>query len=210
MLVATAKAPPATAGGSALLATAKASPANRRWFCVYSRAMRGDIPLAYFFTFRSYGTWLHGDERGSVDRFHNQYGAPCFPPNQARQDQSERRLKHAPVILSAGQRDIVSHAIRETCDLRKWLLRALNVRTNHVHVVLSTDVRPELALNALKANATRQLRRDGLWEHSRSPWSDGGSRRYVWTEVGLQRAIDYVVNGQDGPIPELDPKSRVR
>jgi len=27
------------------------------------------IPLAYLITFRSYGTWLHGDERGSVDRF---------------------------------------------------------------------------------------------------------------------------------------------
>jgi hypothetical protein len=41
--------------------------------------MRGDIPLAYFFTFRAYGTWLHGDERGSVDRFHNQYGTPFRP-----------------------------------------------------------------------------------------------------------------------------------
>jgi hypothetical protein len=29
------------------------------------------IPLAYLITFRCYGTWLHGDSRGSVDRFHN-------------------------------------------------------------------------------------------------------------------------------------------
>lgn len=27
-----------------------------------------EIPLAIFFAFRAYGTWLHGDERGSVDR----------------------------------------------------------------------------------------------------------------------------------------------
>ena len=39
------------------------------------------IPLAYLITFRSYGTWLHGDERGSVDRFHNVYGTPRLPPN---------------------------------------------------------------------------------------------------------------------------------
>src|SRR6185369_556860 len=25
-----------------------------------------DIPLAYLITFRSYGTWLHGDDRGSI------------------------------------------------------------------------------------------------------------------------------------------------
>jgi len=29
-----------------------------------------DIPLAYLISFRAYGTWLHGDRRGSVDRFH--------------------------------------------------------------------------------------------------------------------------------------------
>ena len=166
--------------------------------------------MAYLFTFRSYGTWLHGDKRGSVDRFHNQYGAPYFPPNEARQHQTERRLKYPPVVLDSAQRESVSRAIRETCEVRKWFLRASNVRTNHVHAVLSTDVRPELALNALKANATRQLRHDGRWQPSRSPWSDGGSRRYVWTEVGLERAIDYVVNGQDGPVPELDPQNRLQ
>ncbi len=37
------------------------------------------IPLAYFITFRCYGTWLHGDRRGSVDRFHNIYGTPRLP-----------------------------------------------------------------------------------------------------------------------------------
>ena len=30
-----------------------------------------EIPLAHLSTFRSYGTWLHGDKRGSVDRSHN-------------------------------------------------------------------------------------------------------------------------------------------
>jgi len=40
-----------------------------------------DIPLAYLITFRCYGTWLHGDERGSVDRFHNQYQSPSAAPN---------------------------------------------------------------------------------------------------------------------------------
>jgi len=37
-----------------------------------------DTPLAYFISFRSYGTWLHGDERGSIDRFNNCYGEPAL------------------------------------------------------------------------------------------------------------------------------------
>jgi hypothetical protein len=35
-----------------------------------------DTPLAYFISFRAYGTWLHGDKRGSIDRFNNRYRAP--------------------------------------------------------------------------------------------------------------------------------------
>jgi hypothetical protein len=35
-----------------------------------------DIPLANLITFRCYGTWLHGDQRGSIDRFHNAYKSP--------------------------------------------------------------------------------------------------------------------------------------
>lgn len=35
-----------------------------------------DQPLAYFITFRTHGTWLHGDQRGSVDRHgRNVFGA---------------------------------------------------------------------------------------------------------------------------------------
>ena len=37
----------------------------------------GSVPLAYLITFRTYGTWLHGDARGSVDREHNVFGTPC-------------------------------------------------------------------------------------------------------------------------------------
>ena len=166
--------------------------------------MRNSVPLAYFITFRSYGTWLHGDERGAVDRFNNCYGTPLLPADNDRRSREERLLERDPVTLTDHQRDSVEHAIRETCELRKWLLRALNIRTNHVHVVLSSESnRPDRILNALKANATRQLRHDGAWSDAETPWAQGGSKRYVWTEIGLERVIDYVVNGQDGPLPKL-------
>src|SRR5205085_7730420 len=89
------------------------------------------VPLAYLITFRCYGTWLHGDERGSVDRDHNRYGTPLIPPNERWRQHNEQSLKHPPVELDSARRAAVEAAIRETCEKRGWLLLAINIRTNH-------------------------------------------------------------------------------
>jgi hypothetical protein len=119
-----------------------------------------DIPLAYFISFRTRGMWLHGDQRGSIDRFHNRYSTPYIPPNELWHRHNQRQLKSAPLILRASQRGAIEVAINETCKIRNWPLLAFNVRTNHVHTVMSADRDPELVLIAFKANATRQLRKD--------------------------------------------------
>ena len=36
---------------------------------------------SYFLTFTTYGTWLHGDTRGSVDREHNIVETPYLEPD---------------------------------------------------------------------------------------------------------------------------------
>src|SRR5262249_55441915 len=103
-----------------------------------------DIPLAYFITFRCYGTWLHGDQRGSIDRFHNQYKSPYIPPNEKWLAHNEQKLKGEAVILNAAQREAVEKAIREVCQHRNWLLMAINVRTNHIHTVVAIgEAKPE-------------------------------------------------------------------
>ena len=164
-----------------------------------------DLPLGYLITFRCYGTWLHGDERGSIDRFHNRYQSPYLPRSDRRYDLSRRKLKVEPVTLDAQQRQGVDSAIREVCTYRGWFLHALNVRTNHVHVVASIGpAKPERALNAFKAYSTRRMRQDGNWRKPQSPWADRGSKRHLWNERSLALAIDYVVNGQGGELPEFD------
>src|SRR5258707_9754464 len=123
-----------------------------------------DIPLAYLITFRCYGTWLHGDKRGSIDRFHNRYKSPYIEPNQSWHYHNALALESQPLVLDASQRQSVDRAVRETCGFRKWHLYALNVRTNHIHIVVSIgSIRPERVLSAFKANATRQMRQDGCW-----------------------------------------------
>src|SRR5262252_2450257 len=96
-----------------------------------------DIPLTYLITFRSYGSWLHGDERGSIDREHRRYGGPYAELNEKRRRYNFETLKSEPVVLSGTQRASVEHAIRDTCTRRKWYLHACNVTTNHAHSVVA-------------------------------------------------------------------------
>ena len=163
-----------------------------------------DTPLAYLISFRTHGTWLHGDERGSIDRFHNRYASPYIAANKNWHAFNQHALKTTPLILNAAQRNSVAAAIIETCEIRKWSLLASNVRTNHVHVVMRADTLPGRVLNALKANATRRLRADGLWSKGFTPWADKGSDRWLWTEQSVARAVDYVLYGQGDNLPDFD------
>jgi len=164
-----------------------------------------DIPLAVFFTFRCYGTWLHGDERGSVDRNNNKYGSPRIPANRNWQKHSEELLLHPPVELDAPSRRSVEKAIRDLCAKRNWTLLAINVRTNHIHVVICIGAKkPKDVLIALKDNATRQLREDRLCPHEHSPWADIGSKRNLWNEKSIGEACNYVINEQGDKLPDFD------
>jgi REP element-mobilizing transposase RayT len=163
-----------------------------------------DTPLALFISFRAYGTWLHGDNRGSIDRFHNRYKSPYMPASETWRNYNQQRLRAEPLILMADHRKLIEKAIRETCEIRKWPLYAINVRTNHVHTVISANRRAEFVLNALKANATRELRQNGLWTELFSPWARKGSKKKLWNEQSVAKAIDYVLNGQGDDLPDFD------
>ena len=164
-----------------------------------------DIPLAVFFTFRCYGTWLHGDARGSVDRHNNAYGSSRIERNSNWQKHNEGELLRPPVILDAARRRSVDKAIRGLCKTRGWELLAINVRTNHVHTVIVVGAkRPSQVLIALKANATRQMREDGSWNSVQTPWVDKGSKRYLWNDKSVWEACNYVVNCQGDELPDFD------
>ena len=163
-----------------------------------------DTPLAYFISFRTYATWLHGDKRGSIDRFHNRFRSPYIPPNEKWHAYNARRLKAKPLVLGAKERKSIKQAIRDTCAIRKWCLQAINVRTNHVHTVVTANQNADLVLNAFKANATRQLRQGGLWSHPFSPWVDKGSKRKLWNEQSVANAVAYVLYDQGNDLPDFD------
>ena len=153
-------------------------------------------PLAYFITFSRYGSRLHGDEKGSVDRKRNQYGSDLIAPNR-RLQQYENQLQKIPsFILEPEYREIVFKTIMEVCTYRHWRLYALHVRTNHVHVVVSTSAAPEKALHNFQAYATRHLREKQPALKDARIWTRHGSTKYLWELKSLIEAIGYVAHQQ--------------
>jgi REP element-mobilizing transposase RayT len=158
------------------------------------------VPLAYLITIRSYGTWLHGDARGSIDRHNNSYGWPYAPRNHTLESHIKKTLAHEPILLDAKSREAIEMSITNTCTTLKWRLYAQNARTNHVHVVVSSLRHPDKVLLSLKAYATHYLRERGLWTKDGTPWAEKGSKRFLWTEDDVRWAVDYVLNRQGDPL----------
>jgi len=155
----------------------------------------GSEALGFLITLRTYGTWMHGEDRGSVDRRnYNRYGTPAMPPNKRLLAEETMALRHAPVVLILS--NVVEDAIREVCVTRKYTLHAVNARSNHVHSVVTAPGKPEHVLNSFKSYATRKLRERQLLNESIKPWARHGCTPYLWTEEDMEAAIDYVINGQ--------------
>lgn len=153
-------------------------------------------PLAYFITFRCYGTWLHGDTRGSVDPQHNQPGEPLMPESQTLQRLRYNDLKHRPMTLGSGLRSVVDSTLRSVCNYKGWNLHALKVLCDHVHVVVNALSRPEPVMTCLKAWSTRRLRESGLIAKDARVWSRHGSTRYLWTCEAIEDASVYTLEAQ--------------
>jgi len=155
-------------------------------------------PLGFLITFRTYGTWLHGDERHSVDTHDhlNVYGFPDRAPNSKLKGRMRENLIHKPTIFDIERRDVVKAAIEEVCDFRKYPLHAINVRSNHVHAAVSSLDRPETVAETFKRYSTRRLRNNGYFGPDVKIWSRGCSTRYLWKEKHLGLAIEYVLYGQ--------------
>jgi REP element-mobilizing transposase RayT len=82
-----------------------------------------------------------------------------MPPYQKLKVAMAEELKYPPVIFNDQHREIADQAIRDFCKRKSYFLRALNVRTNHAHAVVTVARKPERLADALKASATRKLRK---------------------------------------------------
>ena len=156
--------------------------------------------LAYHIIWTTYGTWLPGDERGWIDS--GKSGVQ--PPDPDRKHAASLLMAEEPVILSQLQRAVIEQTIAEHCRIRNWTLHAVKARTNHIHVVVSTDVNPDEVMKQFKAWCSRKLSdAAGLTEQvakraGRRHWfTEGGDKEIVADETYLENAIRYVNEGKD-------------
>jgi REP element-mobilizing transposase RayT len=158
-------------------------------------------PAAYFLTYTAYGTRLHGDPRGTVDKWHALPGSPLLEANPPRVERERGRMRFPPMYFDTPHRNAIELAIREVAAVREWELKALNVRTNHVHAVVAADAIPERVMNDFKVWATKRMRESGIAAPEGKIWSRHGSTIWLWTQRDLAAACSYVLDGQGDDLP---------
>ncbi len=131
-----------------------------------------------------------------MDDSHNEPDTPPIPEIPGRVRDAERRLKGQRVTLTPEQRDVVKRTVREVCAHCGWKLWHVEVRTNHVHAVVTADSKPEPIMNRWKSWATRRLVEAEFVTRGAPIGARHGSTRYLWDWVSVQGAIAYARDRQ--------------
>lgn len=157
------------------------------------------MPLAYHRFWTTYGTWLPGDARGWIKW--GELGVK--PPDAELERDARQRMEEEAVVLTEVQRTLVEQTISDHCRIRGWELHAVNVRTNHIHVVVTADRNADEVMNQLKAWCSRKLSdAAGLTtpvakKAGRRRWfTEGGGKEHIESERYLANAITYVLERQ--------------
>jgi REP element-mobilizing transposase RayT len=96
--------------------------------------------------------------------------------DQQRASRELQRMEQARYQMDTRRRAVVLAALQERCQQRHWSLLAAHVRTNHVHLVVAGEVRPERIMNDVKAYASRCLNCQG-WDELLEELSRGNGRK---------------------------------
>ena len=97
------------------------------------------------------------------------------------------------MTLSEEQQKIVRDAIEYCCSYHDWYIHALEVLSNHVHIVVTArKIKPEDIASALKAAASKMLHRHGGISQDTKIWTRNASERYLFQDDDLRNAISYV------------------
>ena len=107
-------------------------------------------------------------------------------------------LGEDPVVLTPDQRAVVDAILVEACARLGWVLHARNVRTKHVHVVVSASADGKQVRSRLKALASLRLTEHGGLQPSagkdgaRKWFTEKGNVEEVWDDRHLAAAVGYV------------------
>lgn len=164
----------------------------------------------WFFTWRTYGTWVPGEE-GFVGYYHRETdgqhaidNVPGHPPTEAipaLERYARQTMQSEPVRLNLKQAEALLAQFHETALYRNWVIDAVAVMVSHVHVVFGVrgDPDPSGMLRDWKSYASRALNQGWSRLPSGRWWADQGSKRPIKTDERRLAAIRYV-RDQEAPL----------
>lgn len=162
-------------------------------------------PLAAFFTWTTYGTWLPGDPRGFVsnilkpgggfERRHNVPGTPFTADDRYTFDRAQKLLKYPPVKLSLTTAAWAADGLVVAAKDNKLCIVRGAVMATHVHLLVPLlDDKPKQVRKMLKGRASRHMSdqqgKTFQW------WAAGGSDELVFTDDSMMNVIRYI-EGQE-------------
>ena len=140
-------------------------------------------------TFGTHGSRLHGDERPTVDRQHNERGTPFLPPDPERRAAEHNRMDGPPVLLTREQCLFIQEIIPAICVRGGWTLRVTSAAPDHVHVLVDIDP-------AIHGEKVRRLIKRWVGEALSEKWGKPGSGRpgspageSWWAEEGSNKPV---------------------
>ncbi|MBW3597099.1 MAG: transposase [Planctomycetes bacterium] len=175
----------------------------------------------WLLTSTTYGKWLPGDVRGFVSNVrdgpgrevrHNIPGTPYDADMPGLRRFAVQKLRGPPVRFVKGQAEVLLGQFQETAAHRGWMLLAVAIMSNHVHLVVGVpgDPDPETLLRDFKSYGSRALNRRWSKPVSDTWWTESGSKRKLANEAAILAAVRYVIEQEfplvlwTAPIPELN------
>ncbi len=176
----------------------------------------------WLLTNTTYGTWLPGDQRGSVTsvrdrrpddplthvRFeHDVPGTPWEDPIPQLENAARQAMKGPPIYFSLKQAEAAFEQFQETATYRGWKLHAVAIMANHFHLVVEVpgDPSPGKILADFKAYGSRRLNREFGEPSSETWWTGNGSKRKLADDSALEKAVHYVLYKQPYPLIVWSP-----
>jgi REP element-mobilizing transposase RayT len=156
--------------------------------------MRDHYPLAYHITFGTYGTRLHGDERGTVDRRLNQPGDPIIGAEPDWERLEYNKLRFPVREFDLAQRLLAESLIPDICVRGGWQLCARAARKDHFHTLLTAQADGEVIRKLLKRWLGQALAAHIPIEPEQTFWAESGSIKWVWDSAYFARVKKYVLD----------------
>ena len=121
---------------------------------------------------------------------------PLLEPDSDHLAEQKLLMVQPPFFMDVQHREVVLNSIIKLFQKRSWELFAIHVRSNHIHLLGSAEVKPERVMHDCKSFSSRGLNCASLDDPDRRRWTRGGSTRWIKNEIAFDDVMDYILNRQ--------------